>query len=102
MPGTRAVVTGAGSGLGRAFARVLAARGAAVVVSDLVEPAAQDTAREIGPGARAVVCDVTKAEDVARLAEEAGPVDLLVNNAGIGAAGDVGEGGLDAWRRAIA
>jgi NAD(P)-dependent dehydrogenase (short-subunit alcohol dehydrogenase family) len=98
------VVTGAGSGLGRAFAKALAARGAAVVVSDLVEGPACDTAREIAAGggaAQVIVCDVTKGDDVARLAEEAGEVALLVNNAGIGAAGDVGVAGLDSWRRAI-
>ncbi|TMA35888.1 MAG: SDR family NAD(P)-dependent oxidoreductase [Deltaproteobacteria bacterium] len=106
--GTRAVVTGAGSGLGRAFARVLASRGAVVVVADVREDTARETAREVGSlGAEAhvVVCDVTRTDDVARLAAQAstlaGEVDLLVNNAGIGAAGEVGVAGLDTWRRAI-
>ncbi len=106
--GTTTVVTGAGSGLGRALAKALAAKGAVVVVSDVREPAARDTAREIGAAggvAHVVVCDVTRADEVARLAAEAarvaGDVDLLVNNAGVGAAGEVGEGALDAWRQAI-
>src|SRR5439155_1277330 len=69
---------------------------------------ARETAREIGADggqAHAVVCDVTKADDVARLAAEAatlaGEVDLLVNNAGIGAAGEVGVADLNSWPRAI-
>lgn len=105
---THAVVTGAGSGLGRALAKALAARGAQVVVSDLREDAARATVAEIaatGGTGHVVVCDVTQAAEVERLAAEAarliGPVDLLVNNAGIGAAGHIGEVPLEAWRRTI-
>ena len=97
-------MTGAGSGLGRAFATAIASRGAGVVVADVREATARETAREIGAHggeAHVVVCDVTRAEDVARLAAQAGEVDLLVNNAGIGAAGEVGVADLDSWRRAI-
>ncbi len=105
---TRAVVTGAGSGLGRALAKGLAARGAAVVVSDLREDAARTTAADIaatGGIAHVVACDVARGGDVERLACEAarlvGEVDLIVNNAGIGAGGQIGEVALDDWRRAI-
>jgi NAD(P)-dependent dehydrogenase (short-subunit alcohol dehydrogenase family) len=105
---TRAVITGAGSGLGRALATALAARGATVVVSDVRAHAAEDTAEAIrvaGGRAFALACDVTKVDDVARLAAEAtrlaGDVDLLVNNAGIGAAGRIGDGTLDTWQRTI-
>lgn len=105
---TRAVVTGAGSGLGRAFAAVLASRGGVVVAADIREDAARQTVDAIRAGggeAHAVACDVTRAEDVARLAETAatlvGDVNLLVNNAGIGAAGEVGVTPLDTWRRTI-
>ena len=106
--GTRAVITGAGSGLGRAFARALAARGALVVAADLREDSAHETARTLaatGATVHAVRCDVTKVDDVARLAEEStrliGDVDLLVNNAGIGAAGQIGVADLAAWHRTI-
>jgi NAD(P)-dependent dehydrogenase (short-subunit alcohol dehydrogenase family) len=105
---TRAVITGAGSGLGRALAAALAARGATVVASDVRAAAAEDTAEAIrvaGGQAFAVGCDVTRVDDVARLAAEAsrlaGDVDLLVNNAGIGAAGRIGDGGLDTWHRTV-
>lgn len=106
--GTRAVVTGAGSGLGRALAKALAVRGAVVVVSDVREDTARATAAEVaaaGGTCHVVVCDVTRAEDVERLAAAAerlvGPIDLLVNNAGIGAAGEIGTIDLGAWRRAV-
>lgn len=105
---TRAVITGGGSGLGRALARALATRGATVVVSDVRVAFAENTAEAIrvaGGQAFALACDVTRIDDVARLAEEAtrlaGDIDLLVNNAGIGAAGRIGEGALDSWHRTV-
>ncbi len=104
---TRAVVTGAGSGLGRALARALAVRGATVVVSDLREEGARATAEAIraaGGSAHVVLCDVSRAADVELLATQAsriGDVDLVVNNAGIGAAGEIGVASLDDWRRTI-
>jgi 3-oxoacyl-[acyl-carrier protein] reductase len=76
-----AVVTGAGSGIGRAVARQLASDGFAVVATDIDEAAAQRTAAEFGGPARRV--DVTDPESVQVLADELGRVDALVNNAGI-------------------
>jgi short-subunit dehydrogenase len=104
---TRAVVTGAGSGLGRALAKALAARGATVVVSDVREDGLRATAEAIaaaGGTSHVVPCDVSIPGDVERLAAEAGrlgEVDLIVNNAGIGVGGEVGVVSLDAWRRTI-
>ncbi len=104
--GASAVVTGAGSGIGAAFAIELGRRGGAVVCSDINEAAAQSTADAIvGNGAKAVAvrCDVAKIEDVSALAEEsqswfgAAPT-LVVNNAGVGAGGAaIGEVSLDDW-----
>jgi 3-oxoacyl-[acyl-carrier protein] reductase len=78
----RALVTGAGSaeGIGFAAARLLAARGHEVVISSTTERIFE-RASEIG--ARGVVADLTSWEDASRLVEEAGPVDVLVNNAGM-------------------
>ena len=96
----RAVVTGAGSGLGRAFCLELRKRGARLVCADIDEAAAQKTAAEVG--GTAVRCDVAKIEDVEALAAAAdralGGVDLVINNAGVAVAGNVGDVPLDDWR----
>jgi rhamnulose-1-phosphate aldolase/alcohol dehydrogenase len=84
-----ALVTGAGSGIGRAVARRLAAEGACVVVADLDSQAAAEVAAELGPAdvAVAVTVDVTDEEQVAAAFRRAvlafGGVDLVVNNAGL-------------------
>lgn len=94
-----AVVTGASSGIGRASARSLAAKGYEVVCAARRLDRIEELAREID--GRAVQCDVTNREDVERLAAEAGPrVDVLVANAG-GAFGTdpVASADLDDWRR---
>jgi len=104
--GASAVVTGAGSGIGAAFAVELARRGGAVVCSDIDEDAAQQTADAIteqGAKALAIRCDVSRIDDVVALAEQsqswfgAAPT-LVINNAGVGAGGAaIGEVSLDDW-----
>ena len=85
-----AIITGAGGGLGRSYARLLAREGAAIVVNDFSAEAAQKVVDEItAEGGRAVacVCDVAgmaSGETLLRSALDAfGAVDILVNNAGI-------------------
>ncbi|MBU3685206.1 MAG: SDR family oxidoreductase [Mycobacteriaceae bacterium] len=92
---TLVAVTGAGSGIGRATALAFAAEGAEVVVSDIDEASAKQTAariRENGGVAAAYHLDVADAEAVERFADAVcaahGVPDVVVNNAGIGAAGD--------------
>ena len=89
LNGRVAIVTGAGSGLGRAHARLLAQRGARVVVNDLGN-AAESVAREIaeaGGQARAFLGSVTDAARMQQMAAETlecwKRIDILVNNAGI-------------------
>ncbi len=98
-----AVVTGAGSGLGRAIALDLASRGYLVQATDVDADAAAATAAEIGAGASASELDVTDAEAcraAARAAARSGSLDLWVNNAGVLSAGKSWEQG-DAARRAM-
>ncbi|ABW13107.1 short-chain dehydrogenase/reductase SDR [Parafrankia sp. EAN1pec] len=82
-----AVITGAGSGIGKAIAHRFAAEGASVVCAS-VSGRAVDVAAEIGDGALGVKADVSDEADVRRMigaAEEAfGRIDILVNNAGFG------------------
>jgi NAD(P)-dependent dehydrogenase (short-subunit alcohol dehydrogenase family) len=88
LTGRVALVTGAGRGLGREFASVLAAAGATVVCADLDGSAARATAATLGGGAVGVGLDVTDEDQVGavlpRVAGELGGLDVLVNNAGIG------------------
>lgn len=105
--GARAVVTGAGSGIGQAFALELAARGGQVVCSDVDLASAERTVEVIedqGGTAIAVHCDVSDLAAVQSLADEAAewyaaPPTLVVNNAGVGAGGGlVGDTPMDDWR----
>jgi len=95
LAGKHAIVTGGGSGIGRAISRRFATEGAAVVVADLIGERAEEVAVEIG--GTAVQADVTVAADVARLVELAGRVDVLVNNAGGGMADDLLEITEEQW-----
>ena len=102
-----AVVTGAGSGIGRAFAVEIARRGGDVVCADINPAAAQETAGliiDLGRKALALRCDVSIEADVEALAVEAEkwfdcPTDLVINNAGVGAGGlRIGEIPMADWQ----
>ncbi len=94
--GLAALVTGAASGIGLATARLLAARGARVAAVDRVKADAESTA--IYP----LIADVTDDDVRAAIGEvrrTLGQLDIVVNNAGIGAAGTVADNDDDEWRR---
>jgi NAD(P)-dependent dehydrogenase (short-subunit alcohol dehydrogenase family) len=101
-----AVVTGAGSGLGRAIALKLAADGFAVAALDLDEASAHETAQLIGGSAAAYRADVSRATDIDRAVSaaiaELGPLEVMVNNAGIlDGYFDVDEMDEALWRKVI-
>ena len=88
--GKVALITGAGQGVGREIARVLAAEGASVVVNDFYKERAEAVASEIsktGGRALGIQCDVTDRDHVKTMISKAveafGPMDILINNAGV-------------------
>lgn len=85
MPGTTALITGAGSGIGRETARLLAKDGTTVVLLGRRQEPLDDVAATIrtdGGTAHPIAADITNADDVTRVLAETGPVDILINNAG--------------------
>jgi len=94
------LVTGGGSGIGRAICRRFASEGASVLVADIVGESAEEVADLVG--GVAVQGDVTVAADVARIVAAGNRIDVLVNNAGGGMADDILEIDEEAWEQDIA
>lgn len=103
LAGRVAIVTGGARGLGEAYARVLAAEGAHVVIADLLQDEGQALARELGASASFVSLDVTDPGHWRRLRDEVidqhGVPYVLVNNAGVHSFGSVIDDTYENWRR---
>ncbi len=99
-----AIITGAGSGIGRAIAVIFAKEGAKVVVADLNEKGGEETVKQIeskGGEAVFIKTDVSKDECINKMAETClskfGRIDILVNNAGIVKSGSLAETSEEDW-----
>lgn len=106
LDGRVAIVTGGGSGIGRAIALAFAEEGAALMLGGLEPEPIQNTIQEIGAsGTRAegLVMDVGRAEDADRLVEATvrayGRLDIVVNNAGTSTTGDIADMDEASWDR---
>ncbi|MFN4114344.1 MAG: SDR family NAD(P)-dependent oxidoreductase [Sphingomonadaceae bacterium] len=102
-----AIITGAASGMGRATARLFAAEGAYVAVTDLDLAASEAVAAECGANARAYALDVASKDMIARvvtqIVSDFGKIDILVNNAGVSSFCALDDETYeDVWHRAIA
>ena len=106
VAGRYAIVTGASSGLGRRFARLLHHGEATVVVAARRADRLEALADELGDGIVPVACDLTDDDDRRRLVDAAleagdGRIDVLVNNAGLGVVGRAEDEAPDTWERVV-
>ncbi|TMD08193.1 MAG: SDR family oxidoreductase [Chloroflexi bacterium] len=98
------LITGAGSGIGRATAELFAREGATILATDVDEAAALKTAADVaGRGWRLDVTDQASCESVvAEAIRQTGRIDVLFNNAGIAGVGRLHETSLELWERVMA
>ena len=100
-----ALISGGARGMGAEHARALVAEGAKVVIGDILDEEGKELADEIGDAARYVHLDVTSAEEweaaVATAVDEFGKLNVLVNNAGIVALGQIGKFDMAKWQKVI-
>lgn len=100
LTGKRVFITGGGSGLGADLARGYAAAGAEVVICGRREAPLHGVAARTG--ARPIVADVTREEDMARAFAEAGPCDIVLANAGTAESAPFGKVSTEAWNAMLA
>jgi 3(or 17)beta-hydroxysteroid dehydrogenase len=101
-----ALITGGASGIGAATARMMIREGARVVIADLQEEAGQKLVSELGSEASFVKIDVSNERDwesaMAEVEEKLGPLDVLVNAAGISVPSPIDEATFEHWKQTMA
>jgi len=106
LDGRVAIVTGASSGLGHRFARVLHGAGATVIAAARRRERLDELSDTLGPRLIPVTCDVGRDEDLVdltrRALDVAGRIDVLVNNAGVGSPGPAEDETMESWRHTMA
>ena len=105
VDGKVALISGGARGMGAEHARALAAEGAKVVIGDILDDEGKALSDQIGDAARYVHLDVTQAEEwnaaVATAVTDFGKLNVLVNNAGIVAMGQIGKFDMEKWQKVI-
>ena len=105
LEGKVALVTGGNRGIGRGVVEALHGAGATVYLTSRDAARAEAAAREVGPRAKGLACDVRREDQVKRafetVARDAGGLDVLVNNAGVGEFGPVADMSSESWRNII-
>src|SRR6185437_360203 len=105
VDGKVAVISGGARGMGAAHARALVGEGAKVVIGDILDDEGKALATELGDAARYVHLDVTQPSEweaaVATAVDDFGKLNVLVNNAGIVALGQLGQFNVDKWNKVI-
>jgi NAD(P)-dependent dehydrogenase (short-subunit alcohol dehydrogenase family) len=96
-----ALITGGGRGIGRAIALLFAQHGVRIAVAARTREQVESVAREIGPQAVALTCDVSNAESVSRMFADLHP-DILVNNAGVAESAPFVQTSDELWQRHLA
>jgi 3alpha(or 20beta)-hydroxysteroid dehydrogenase len=105
VDGKVAVISGGARGMGAAHARALVGEGAKVVIGDILDDEGKALATELGDAARYVHLDVTQPSEweaaVSAAVDDFGKLNVLVNNAGIVALGQLGQFNVDKWNKVI-
>jgi len=104
LSGRRALVTGAGRGIGRAVALRLAGPGVHLALASRTRPeveAVAEEARRLGATAAAFTADVARSDQVKALFRDAGPIDILVNSAGVAPSAPLVKTSDEIWRSAL-
>ena len=105
LSGQVALVTGGGTGIGKAIAQAMLAEGAKIIIVGRKEEVLKEAQTELGSGVETMVCDVTQEDQVDRVYENImsshGRLDILINNAGMAARAKSYEMSYDMWKKVV-